>query len=179
MSLYPIKYSQTSEWYTQFELGHQISCHLIAGAHQCTHAHIYTYDSGQITSNRFVKFQNANSINVIIYCLRRVKWHFNLWLWRARAIVMHIHINVKKRLRNLPYVTLPSTTVVIILPFFEIFVIFVRSAERERCVRVLDGDDERCDERDDGLGNEFRPSFTLNFTLNIFVFVFCFDFSLK
>lgn len=54
------------------------------------------------------------------------------------------------------------------MPFFEIFVVFVRSAERERCVRVFDGDDERCDVRDDGLGNEFRPSFTLNFTLNIF-----------
>lgn len=72
---------------------------------------------------------------------------------------------------KLPYVTLPSTTVVIVLPFFVIFVIFVRSAERERCVRVLDGDDERCDERDDGLGNEFRPSFTLNFTLNILFFL--------
>lgn len=57
---------------------------------------------------------------------------------------------------------------VIVWPFFVIFVIFVRSAERERCVRILDGDDERCDVRDDGLGNEFRPSFTLNFTLNIF-----------
>lgn len=56
---------------------------------------------------------------------------------------------------------------VIVWPFFVIFVIFVRSAERERCVRILDGDDERCDVRDDGLGNEFRPSFTLNFTLNI------------
>lgn len=73
---------------------------------------------------------------------------------------------------QLPYVNFPSTTVVIILPFFVIFVVFVRSAERERCVDLmLDGDDERCDVRDDGLGNEFRPSFTLNFTLNI-VFVF-------
>lgn len=73
---------------------------------------------------------------------------------------------------QLPYVNLPSTTVVIVLPFFVIFVIFVRSAERDRCVRMLDGDDERCDVRDDGLGNEFRPSFTLNFTLNIFLFLF-------
>lgn len=75
---------------------------------------------------------------------------------------------------QLPYVSLPSTTVVIVWPFFVIFVIFVRSAERERCVRTLDGDDERCDERDDGLGNEFRPSFTLNLTLNIFFLIFLF-----
>lgn len=53
-----------------------------------------------------------------------------------------------------------------------ILVVLVRSAERERLVRVLDGDAERCDERDDGRGNEFRPSFILNFTLNIFLF-FC------
>lgn len=44
----------------------------------------------------------------------------------------------------------------------------MRSADRERCVRMLDGDDERCDVRDDGLDNEFRPSFTLNFTFNMF-----------
>lgn len=80
---------------------------------------------------------------------------------------------------QLPYLSLPSTTVVIVWPFFVIFVVFVRSAERERCVRTLDGDAERCDERDDGRGNEFRPSFTLNLTLNIlsvlfFLFVFRF-----
>lgn len=55
-------------------------------------------------------------------------------------------------------------------PFLEILVVLVRSAERERLVRVLDGDADRCDERDDGRGNEFRPSFILNFTLNIFHF---------
>lgn len=58
--------------------------------------------------------------------------------------------------------------VVIVWPFFVIFVVFVRSADRERCdVRV--GDAERDDDRDDGRGKEFRPSFTLNFTLNIFL----------
>lgn len=65
-------------------------------------------------------------------------------------------------------------------PFFEILVVLVRSAERERLVRVLDGDADRCDERDDGRGNEFRPSFILNFTLNIFtllsVWIFLFSF---
>lgn len=73
---------------------------------------------------------------------------------------------------QLPYLSLPSTTVVIVWPFFVIFVVFVRSAERERCVRTLDGDADRCDERDDGRGNEFRPSFTLNLTLNIFSVLF-------
>lgn len=84
-----------------------------------------------------------------------------------------------KNRTQLPYVSLPSTTVVIVLPFFVIFVIFVRSAERERCVRVFDGDDERWDVRDDGLGNEFRPSFTLNFTLNILYNFFFLFFSLR
>lgn len=73
---------------------------------------------------------------------------------------------------------MPSTTVVIVLPFFVIFVIFVRSAERERVERMLDGDAERFDERDDGRGNEFRPSFTFNFTLNMIYFVYFFFFSL-
>lgn len=91
---------------------------------------------------------------------------------------------------NLPCETRPSTTVVIVRPFLVIFVVLVRSAERERFVRefVLDGDADRCDDRDDGRGNEFRPSFILNFTLNIFHFddfvsfflnlVFSFSFSL-
>lgn len=74
--------------------------------------------------------------------------------------------------QNLPCETRPSTTVVIICPFFVILVVLVRSAERERLVRVLDGDAERCDERDDGRGIEFRPSFILNFTLNIFFLLF-------
>lgn len=48
--------------------------------------------------------------------------------------------------------------------------IFVRSAERDRDVRTLDGDADRCDVRDDDRGIEFRPSFTLNFTLNMILF---------
>lgn len=75
-----------------------------------------------------------------------------------------------RHISKLPCETRPSTTVVIVRPFFEILVVLVRSAERERLVRVLDGDADRCDERDDGRGNEFRPSFILNFTLNIFHF---------
>lgn len=73
---------------------------------------------------------------------------------------------------QLPYDNFPSTTVVIVWPFFVIFVIFVRSADRERCVRIFNGDDERCDVRDDGLDNEFLPSLTLNFTFNIFTLCF-------
>lgn len=53
-----------------------------------------------------------------------------------------------------------------------IFVVLVRSAERERLVRVFDGDADRCVERDDGRGDVCRPSFILNFTLNIF-FSYC------
>lgn len=84
----------------------------------------------------------------------------------------HIHTEHSSKL---PCETRPSTTVVIVCPFFVIFVVLVRSAERERLVRVLDGDADRCDERDDGRGNEFRPSFILNLTLNIFLSDFSFS----
>lgn len=87
-----------------------------------------------------------------------------------RACIGNVECIYTEMCSQLPYVSLPSTTVVIVLPFFVIFVIFVRSAERER--RDPDGDVERCDVRDDGLGNEFRPSLTLNFTLNMFLFFF-------
>lgn len=73
-----------------------------------------------------------------------------------------------KWMLQLPYDSLPSTTVVTVWPFRAIFVTFERSADREYCFRVCAGDVERTDERDDDRGNELRPSFTLNFTLNIF-----------
>lgn len=77
---------------------------------------------------------------------------------------------------RLPCVTRPSTTVVIVCPFRVIFVVFVRSADRERDDLVLDGDAERCDERDDERGGVVcRPSFILNLTLNIISFQLTFS----